>query len=224
MGVRKIAVALKMSRVTIRKYLRLDIPPPKNATKTNIALFNAYIQQRMEEDQDIQILQLWKEIKLKGYNGCKSAVYEYLKEYVSPKKRIAMPDLKQIAWLPSKVSLLLYRKEEMLSSREKKLIKELQRISPDIKAASVLSHKFRDMMENKQGRLLNKWIQEVEQSSISELKGFAKGLLNDYHAVENALSLPWSNGQVEGQINKLKTIKRQMYGRASFSLLRKRMV
>ena len=58
-----------MSRVTIRKYLRLDVPPPKNATKTNIALFNAYIQQRMEEDQDIQILQLWTEIKVKDTMG-----------------------------------------------------------------------------------------------------------------------------------------------------------
>lgn len=100
LGVRKIAAALKMSRVTIRKYLRLDVPPPKNATKTNIVFFNEYIQQRMEEDKNIQVIQLWKEIKAKGYNGCRSAVYEYLKEYVSPQSRIRMPDLKPIAWIP----------------------------------------------------------------------------------------------------------------------------
>ncbi len=71
-------------------------------------------------------------------------------------------------------------------------------------------------------------ILEVDRGSIRlslrELKGFAGGLLSDYQAVENALTLPWSNGQVEGQVNKLKTIKRQMYGRASFELLRKRMI
>ena len=224
LGIRKIAMALKMSRVTIRNYLHLDVPPPKNTTKTNIATFNEYIQQRMEEDKNIQVIQLWKEIKAKGYNGCRSVVYEYLKEYVNPQKKISMPDQQPIAWIPSKVSLLLYRKEEMLSKNERRLIKYLQNKSPDIRATALLSHKFRDIMENKQGHLLTEWIAEVERSPVRELKGFAKGLLNDYHAVKNALSLPWSNGQVEGQINKLKTVKRQMYGRASFSLLRKRLI
>jgi transposase len=143
---------------------------------------------------------------------------------VNPQNRIKMPALKEIAWIPSKVSLLLYRKKETLSQREKELLKYLQKKSPEIKSASLLSHKFREMMENKQGHLLKKWVKEVEHSSIKELKGFAKGLLSDYQAVKNALSLPWSNGQVEGQINKLKMIKRQMYGRASFNLLRKRII
>lgn len=79
-------------------------------------------------------------------------------------------------------------------------------------------------MDSKQGHMLSSWIAEAEQSCIAEMKGFAKGLLSDFQAVVNALTLPWSNGQVEGQINKLKTIKRQMYGRASFALLRKRVI
>lgn len=112
----------------------------------------------------------------------------------------------------------------MLSKRELRLIHELQKKSPEIRTATILSHKFRDMMENKQGHLLPEWVSEVEQSSVRELKGFAKGLLNDYDAVKNALTLPWSNGQVEGQINKLKIVKRQMYGRASFNLLRKLLI
>lgn len=69
LSIRMIADSLKMSRVTIRKYLRLDVPPPKNAAKTNIILLNEYIQKRMEDDKDVQVLQLWKEIKAKGYNG-----------------------------------------------------------------------------------------------------------------------------------------------------------
>lgn len=80
------------------------------------------------------------------------------------------------------------------------------------------------MVEKKEGNKLKQWIAKVQQSGIAELKGFANGLLNDYQGISNAFKLPWSNGQVEGQINKLKTIKRQMYGRASFNLLRKRIL
>jgi transposase len=79
-------------------------------------------------------------------------------------------------------------------------------------------------MENKQGNKLNKWIAKGMDCPIHELRAFAKGLLTDFTAVKNAFSSQWSNGQVEGQINKLKTVKRQMYGRASFILLRKRMI
>lgn len=87
-----------------------------------------------------------------------------------------------------------------------------------------LVKEFRNMMENKAGNELNGWIEEVQNSVITELRTFAKGLLTDLKAVENAISLPWSNGPVEGNVNKLKTIKRQMYGRASFELLRKRLI
>ena len=71
---------------------------------------------------------------------------------------------------------------------------------------------------------LKTWMQEVKQSSILELKRFVNGLEQDKAAVEAALSLPWSQGQTEGQITKLKLLKRQMYGRAKFDLLRCRVL
>ena len=71
---------------------------------------------------------------------------------------------------------------------------------------------------------LNRWIKMALESGIPSLKNFAKGLQQDYDAVKAAVSLKWSNGQVEGQVNRLKNIKRQMYGRASFKLLRKRVL
>ena len=61
-------------------------------------------------------------------------------------------------------------------------------------------------------------------NGITELRQFAKGLVQDQAAVQTALSLPWSSGQVEGQVNRLKLIKRQMYGRANFDLLRRRIL
>jgi transposase len=90
--------------------------------------------------------------------------------------------------------------------------------------ASKLTKEFRVMMETRQGDNLKDWVNKVQLSEVQELKGFAQSLLHDYQAVKNALTLKWSNGPVEGQINKLKTIKRQMYGRAGFDLLRKKVI
>lgn len=223
-SIRQIAEALKMSRVTVRKYLHLDEPPVKNGGRTNIAFFYDYLHQRMEQDKNVQVIQLWKEIKARGYSGARSTLYECLKGYIKPHNRIKMPKLTDVSWHPSKVSLLLYKSEQKLSGKEIELINDLRKKSPDINAACLLAQKFREMLEQRHGYLLNQWIDEVQQSPIRELKGFAKGLMTDYQAVKNALTLPWSNGQVEGQINKLKTIKCQMYGRASFDLLRKRLI
>ena len=88
----------------------------------------------------------------------------------------------------------------------------------------MLARDFRNLTENKLGNQLRGWIERVQHSGISEITAFANGLLRDYQSIENAINLPWSNGPVEGNVNKLKTIKRQMYGRASFELLRKRLV
>jgi len=218
---------VNISRPTVRKYIQLDEPPNKSSVRIiNLCMFSEYLQHRIQEDPTVEVMQLWKEIREKGYNGSRTAVYEYLKDYSRQKRKLELiQQLPQIpSWAPSRVSILIYQKEERLSPDERRLIGDLKKRSDDIKTASLLAHKFRDMMENQRGSLLKDWIQEVLQTSIKELKSFAKGLLNDFQAVKNALTLPWSNGQVEGQINKLKTIKRQMYGRASFELLRKKMV
>jgi transposase len=68
------------------------------------------------------------------------------------------------------------------------------------------------------------WLESAKATGIHELKSFAAGLVRDKAAVVAALSLPWSNGQVEGHIHRLKLIKRQMYGRAGFDLLRRRVL
>lgn len=77
--------------------------------------------------------------------------------------------------------------------------------------------------EQKAGEL-GAWLSLCSGSEIGGFDTFATGLRQDYAAVRAALSEPWSNGQAEGQINRLKTIKRQMYGCASFNLLRKRVL
>jgi len=71
---------------------------------------------------------------------------------------------------------------------------------------------------------LDGWIDQSNTSKITALKSFAHGLTQDLEAIKAALSLEWSNGQTEGQVNRLKTIKRQMYGRTNFDLIRERVL
>jgi len=80
------------------------------------------------------------------------------------------------------------------------------------------------MIRGRQPDELLVWLEDAVKSGIDTLKGFANGIQQDLSAVMNALSLPWNNGQTEGQVNRLKLIKRQMYGRANFDLLRKRVI
>jgi transposase len=84
-----------------------------------------------------------------------------------------------------------------------------------------LAVRFASMVRERKSEDLDGWLAEA---AGSELKSFANGLDQDKAAVEAALSLPWSNGQTEGQITRLKLIKRQMYGRAKFDLLRARVL
>ena len=80
------------------------------------------------------------------------------------------------------------------------------------------------MVREHQADKLDSWVREAEASTIPELGSFAAGLQRDKAAILAALSLPYSSGQVEGQINRLKLIKRSMYGRANFDLLRQRVL
>jgi transposase len=80
------------------------------------------------------------------------------------------------------------------------------------------------MIRDRQPEALALWLKTVCESGIGALSRFAKGLQQDFEAIKAALCLPWSNGQTEGQVNRLKLIKRQMYGRAKFDLLRKRVL
>ncbi len=96
--------------------------------------------------------------------------------------------------------------------------------SPQLAQATDFVQTFIELLLNGPLQRFDDWLLKVNQSNLDELKSFAKGLCQDREAVEAAIRLPWSNGQLEGQINKLKAIKRQMYGRANPDLLKIRML
>ena len=83
---------------------------------------------------------------------------------------------------------------------------------------------FHQHLTNRHVDNLESWLEEALSSNLEDLKNFAKGLRQDYEAVKLAFTLTWSNGQLEGQVNRLKMLKRQMYGRAGFKLLRRRIL
>ncbi len=87
-----------------------------------------------------------------------------------------------------------------------------------------LTQAFQALLSHRAAERLDHWLVWVESCVVKKLQNFALGLRQDYDGVKAALSYAWSNGQVEGQVNRLKRIKHQMYGRANFDLLRQRVL
>ena len=100
----------------------------------------------------------------------------------------------------------------------------LVRQDAEVAALHDLARSYTRMVREKQADALDGWLAACRASGITVLVTFGDGLRQDYAAVRAALAEPWSSGQAEGQINRLKMLKRQMYGRAGFDLLRKRVL
>jgi transposase len=115
-------------------------------------------------------------------------------------------------------------KEEERTPRERALLERLRQADPAIEETYHITAAFGQMLRTRQGGELDAWVTQAKHSDIPELRAFAKGLQKDYEAVKAGLTVEWSNGQGEGQIHRLKLLKRQMYGRASFPVLRQRVL
>lgn len=87
-----------------------------------------------------------------------------------------------------------------------------------------MAQQFGEIFRKGEASRLDQWLEDCKASPISMLQTFAARIKQDYKAVHNALESKWSNGQTEGQVNRLKLLKRQMYGRANFGLLRQRVL
>ncbi len=100
----------------------------------------------------------------------------------------------------------------------------LCRVHPDLKTTYGLTQDFLQMVRKREGERLGSWLTQVHASQLPELESFAHGVEIDQAAVQAGLTLPINNGQVEGQVTKIKLIKRMMYGKAGFALLRQRVL
>lgn len=230
-SIRAMARHLGMHRQTIKGYLDMEALPRKSQGGINpLEKFFPYIKERMEQEPDMLLTTLWKELRGQGYTGAYSTLSEALKYHgirigkkAGTNKRL--PNRAGATFKPSTTAIWFVSEQANLGDAQRKIVEDLCASSKELEKAFLLAQSFRGMMAKRSGNIeLRDWIVKSRQSGISEMASFAKGLLTDYTAVENALTLPWSNGPVEGNVNRLKTIKRQMYGRAGLDLLRRRVV
>ncbi len=110
---------------------------------------------------------------------------------------------------------------DRLTKGEISLITRIEAVAPDLVVARDLTDRFHRLIRTRDGDSLDPWIEEATSSLLAS---FASGIRRDRDAVHNAIVEPWSNGQTEGQITKLKLVKRQMYGRGTLDLLRARLL
>lgn len=227
MGIRAIARTVGLNRKTVSKYVRLpEFPEMAKRRRRGSVLdpYREYLDRRWSEGCHNGAL-LLEELRPLGYTGGRSVVAEYLTQLRSePQTGTEAATHRSPRVSAKEASWLLVRPIEDLSDRQRGELDELLESCPDSGTVRTLAQAFGDMVRQRQSGVLGGWLEDAEKSGIRELGEFARGLRQDRSAVEAALSVEYSNGQTEGQVNRLKLIKRQMYGRAGLDLLRRRVL
>ena len=116
------------------------------------------------------------------------------------------------------------RQPENLTEEQQRALTEMRHLHPEIERVMEVVESFVTMLRTLQGQHLEEWMEKASQSAIGEIRNFVEKLRKDQAAVQAGLTLQWNNGVVEGHVNRLKCIKRTMYGRAKFDLLRQRVL
>jgi len=232
---REIARQTGLSRSTVLNYLKTDAFPERQRHSTNGSIldcFLPYLHQRWSEGcRNAQ--QLWREVKEQGYPGTNRMVVRYIArlrvlgvevpqipKINSADNKTAVfktPSTKRAAWW-------LLQSPEDLKPEQKAFLEQFIDLCPEAPKIQELGRKFRAMIRERLEPNFDDWMKAGQESGIKELENFVKGIKQDRVAVKASLTYKWSQGQVEGQVNRLKMLKRQMYGRAKFDLLRARVL
>jgi transposase len=225
---REIARRLGIDRRTVSNYFHLEASPQRslqNGSGSKVLPHLGYLQKRWDEGCH-NLKELLSEIQGRGFTGSYASLYRAVhgRLGVGNLKTSKAPTSKPIVFSPRQAAWVGLRPEKRLREQQKAFRQALCEVSDVAANACQLAQSFREIIEDRQSEQLDKWLQKAESSEIEEFERFAASLRADYAAVKAALIFSWSNGQVEGQVNRLKLIKREMYGRASFGLLRKRVL
>nr|WP_217510257.1 transposase [Streptomyces vilmorinianum] len=162
---------------------------------------------------------LWEEIVPLGYRGSYGRVSACLREKrTSPRPVAAQPPA------PRVVTRWILSRPETLTEIEQLRLKAVLANCPELDALTGHVRSFAHMLTERQGERLPQWLDAVRQDDLPSLHTLAAGIDRDRDAVIAGLTLPWSSGVVEGHGNRIKMLKRQMFGRAGFDLLRKRVL
>jgi transposase len=226
---REIARRTGLDRGTVGRYLKAGTFPERTpgwSDGRKSSLGNQHLSHlKLRWDEGCHnASQLFQEVQSQGFRGSYYAVRRALAKWREPgssaKKApvFKVPSASNVAWL-------LFKSEKDLEGMEQSFVMELKTQCPSIKHGADLGQEFIAMIRERQIENWPTWFERATAPDVpQDIRNFAMGLKSDEAAVKAALSLQWSNGQVEGQINRLKTLKRQMYGRGSLELLRKRIL
>ncbi len=226
-----------LCRETVRKYVHAgDFPEwPGRRTKLSAGTaYGAFLQARWEAGcRDATVL--WAALRDRGFTGSLRMVQRIVSGWrVEPGRRGRAakragvvpaaapacprpPSARQAVWL-------LLRPVEALGPARLAMRERLVAAAPEVGEALPVLEAFRRMVRDRARAALDGWLQDAEASVAREIRAFAANLRRDLAAVEAALTHEWSSGQVEGQVTRIKLVKRQMYGRANLDLLRKRVL
>jgi transposase len=242
---RHMARQLQMSRTTVSRYLRPDAFPERGQSQ-RVSLLNpyvAYLHKRWDAGCHHGV-QRWRDMHALGFPGTRRMVSNWVVlrrelELGRPSaagRRPALPKEPAVRLLPAAAAgmghplraprqlvWVLLRPEEALRPSDGEVLQAL-RHDKDLDTAYTLTQRFCQMMRERTASTLDRWLMDCQASGMPALVHFTSGLQREQPAVQAALTLPYSNRQVEGQITTLKLLKRQSYGRAKLDVLRQRML
>lgn len=213
-----------LDRRTVRRWIRAGAFPERQAPRrrpSKVQRFKEYLKRRWGEGCH-NATQLFQELRTQGYSGARSMVARLVAPWRRALPPLSTADTRKIT--PQQAAILLARPAARLTAEQHALLERLSVRCPALGQLRELSAAFREVFQRGEGKAMQRWIIRAQHSGIGSLARFAAGLQKDRSAVVAAVETGWSNGQVEGQINRLKMLKRQMYGRAGFALLRARVL
>lgn len=222
-----IARLVGVGHSTVSRWLRaLTFPERKPREQASqLDPYRRYVQKRQSEGYR-NLMGIYRELQSLGYHGsyatlhaqfAKSSSKTRTQQAPSSLLTPAPPSARQATWL-------FVRRPEELTTQEKEIVERLRQLHSEIDLAYLLVQQFVQMVRTRTGERLDAWLAAVASSPLTDLQSFADSVSEDKEAVFAGLTRDESNGPTEGHITRLKLIKRSMYGRAHFDLLRLRVL
>jgi transposase len=230
----RIGLRLGISRRTVSRHLRSEAFPERrtrrDAGHSLIDPWQSVVLEHWNEGRRNGCT-LLRDLQRLGYRGSYATLMYYLRRLKVLQGSAAAPDrsrpvLAAVAprreLTPRIAAWTVLRREGRRSAQDREMLAELRRYNPELDEAIGLAEEFAALVRERGPERLDPWLQRAQDGTVVSLRRFAKRLSADYEAVRAAVTLGWSNGPVEGQINRLKMMKRTLYGRAGLDLLSRR--
>jgi transposase len=224
-----------VSQRTLNRWFKARTFPERQrrqGDRHGLAPYAAYLQQRWAEGCR-NAMHLWREVRAQGFTGSYARVAAYVRPLrrgqAAPRVEAKQaPAPRQTSERPAltarDLSYRLIRRASGRTDDERKDLEQVQQQDAVIADIATFAEDFTQMVRERLADPLGGWLERVQASPYSSLKSLATGISQDLSAVSAALELPYSNGQTEGHVTRLKLLKRQMYGRAKLDLLRQRVL